>query len=66
MFDFDVVTGPAQPPHCPLAAEIAAEIAGQSGALAVPESLPQPASPGAGAAGRRPDRHPIMEEKRRS
>lgn len=30
MFDFDVVTGPTQPPHCPLADEPAGPAASES------------------------------------
>lgn len=43
MFDFDVVTGPTQPPHCPPADEPAAsESAPQSTALTASRSAPKP------------------------
>ncbi|WP_377811560.1 hypothetical protein ABNQ38_37655 (plasmid) [Azospirillum sp. A29] len=33
MFDFDVVTGPTQPPHCHLADEAAVPVASESALL---------------------------------
>lgn len=58
MFDFDVVTGPTQPPHCPIADESAA-----SGGA---ESLPQPAALAVGSAGTRSESLPPKGEKPRS
>lgn len=49
MFDFDVVTGPTQPPHCPLADDAGpavAESAPQPAALTAGNPAPQPESGG--------------------
>lgn len=54
MFDFDVVTGPTQPPHCPLADEPAGPAAS--------ESAPQPV----GLTATRSATNPEMEGKPRS
>ncbi len=58
MFDFDVVTGPTQPPHCPIAEDSA-----ESGAA---ESSPQPAALAATAGVTRSESLPDKGEKRRS
>ncbi|WP_158280167.1 hypothetical protein [Azospirillum sp. TSH100] len=58
MFDFDVVTGPTQPPHCPLADEFI----GESGS----ESVPQPSIPTAKAAAAPAETHTTKGEKVRS
>ncbi|MBK1838292.1 hypothetical protein JHL17_12790 [Azospirillum sp. YIM B02556] len=58
MFDFDVVTGPTQPPHCPLADE--------SAGPAVPESAAQPVVLAATSSGSRSGSHPVTQEKPRS
>ncbi|CAO3439475.1 hypothetical protein [Azospirillum endophyticum] len=58
MFDFDVVTGPTQPPHCPLA--------GESAGPAAPESAPQPAVLAATPSGSRSESHTPGKEKLRS
>lgn len=58
MFDFDVVTGPTQPPHCPIAEESVA-----SGGA---ESSPQPAALAATAGVIRSESLPNKGEKPRS
>ena len=58
MFDFDVVTGPTQPPHCPITEGSAA-----SGAA---ESSPQPAALAATAGSTRSESVPDKGEKPRS
>lgn len=58
MFDFDVVTGPTQPPHC----QIADEAAGPAAA----ESARPPAALTTRACGTRSDSHPAEGEKPRS
>lgn len=58
MFDFDVVTGPTQPPHCPSADE--------SAGPAIPESAAQPVALAATASGSRPVFRSLTQEKLRS
>lgn len=58
MFDFDVVTGPTQPPHCHLADE--------SSSPAGAESAPQPASSTAATAVILADPHKAKGENPRS
>nr|WP_222529000.1 hypothetical protein [Azospirillum sp. 412522] len=58
MFDFDVVTGPAQPPHC----HLADESTGPAGA----ESAPQQAVLTSAPAGPLADPHTAKGEKPRS
>lgn len=58
MFDFDVVTGPTQPPHCPIAED--------SAASGTAESSPQPAALAAAAGSTRSESLPDKGEKPRS
>lgn len=58
MFDFDVVTGPTQPPHCHLADEAAGPAASES-------ALP-PANPISAAATALAEPHTAKGEKSRS
>lgn len=58
MFDFDVVTGPTQPPHC----HLADEAAGPAG----PESALQPSNPAGAAAAMPAEPHTAKGEKSRS
>lgn len=62
MFDFDVVTGPTQPPHCHLADESASLSASSAGA----ESAPQPSTPAGLAAAVLVEPHTTKGEKARS
>ena len=62
MFDFDVVTGPTQPPHCPIADQIAEDSAASRAA----ESSPQPAALAATAGSTRSESLPDKGEKPRS
>jgi hypothetical protein len=62
MFDFDVVTGPTQPPHCLLADESAGESAIPAGA----ESALQPSTPAGVAASALVEPHTTKGEKARS
>lgn len=58
MFDFDVVTGPTQPPHCHLADEAAG--------LAASESVLKPSNPIGAAATSLAEPHTAKGEKPRS
>ncbi len=58
MFDFDVVTGPTQPPHCPIVED--------SAASGIAESSPQPVALASTAGSIRSDSPSSKGEKPRS